>query len=42
MSENFIQLCLGKNGYSYKGSKFFRSKADDHVVGGDFENQVLP
>jgi len=38
MSENFIQLCTGKKGFSYKGSKFIRSKADDHVVAGDIEN----
>ena len=37
MSENFIQLCLGNKGKSYKGCKFFRCKADDHVVSGDFE-----
>jgi len=38
MSENFIQLCQGKQGFGYKGSKFFRCKGDDHVVTGDFEN----
>ena len=41
MSENFIRLCTGKYGYSYEGSKFFRVKPDEHVVGGDFENQVI-
>jgi len=37
MSENFIHLCMGKRGFGYKGSKFFRCKPDDHVVMGDFE-----
>lgn len=37
MSENFIRLTLGKRGFGYKGSKFFRCKPDDHVVMGDFE-----
>ncbi len=39
MSENFISLCMGRKGLSYKGCKFFRCKPDDHVVCGDFENQ---
>ena len=38
MSQNFVSLCMGKHGRSYKGSKFFRCKPDDHVVCGDFEN----
>jgi len=37
MSENFIKLTMGKRGFGYKGSKFFRCKPDDHVVMGDFE-----
>ncbi len=40
MSENFINLCTGKKGFSYKGCRFFRCKPDDHVVCGDFEHQV--
>jgi cyclophilin family peptidyl-prolyl cis-trans isomerase len=41
---NFLQimifcrkLCLGTNGYGYKGSKIFRALPNNHIVGGDFE-----
>jgi peptidyl-prolyl isomerase H (cyclophilin H) len=39
MVENFKRLCKGlPDGRGYKGSKIFRAKADDHILGGDFEN----
>ena len=39
MADNFIKLCKGlPDGRGYKGSKIFRAKANDHVLGGDFEN----
>lgn len=41
MSENFIRLCMGRGGRSYKGCKFFICKPDDHIVTGDMDNQVL-
>lgn len=38
MTQNFIKLCEGlPDGGGYKGSKIFRAKANDHVLGGDFE-----
>ncbi len=38
MVDNFIKLCEGlPNGVGYKGSKIFRAKANDHILGGDFE-----
>ena len=39
MADNFIKLCKGlPDGRGYKGSKIFRAKANDHILGGDFEN----
>lgn len=39
MVDNFIRLCKGTaDGKGYKGSRIFRAKADDHILGGDFEN----
>lgn len=38
MAENFIQLCTGKLGFGYKGSKVIRCKADDHILAGDITN----
>jgi len=39
MVDNFIQLCKGlPDGRGYAGSRIFRAKANDHVLGGDFEN----
>jgi len=39
MVDNFIRLCKGlPDGRGYKGSKIFRAKANDHILGGDFEN----
>lgn len=39
MVDNFTSLCKGlPDGRGYKGSKIFRAKADDHILGGDFEN----
>lgn len=39
MADNFIKLCKGlPDGRGYQGSRIFRAKANDHVLGGDFEN----
>ena len=39
MVENFLKLCRGlPDGRGYEGSKLFRAKPNDHVLGGDFEN----
>jgi len=39
MVDNFVKLCEGlPDGRGYKGSKIFRAKPDDHISGGDFEN----
>lgn len=39
MVENFLKLCKGlPDGRGYQGSKLFRAKPNDHVLGGDFEN----
>eukprot|EP00092_Neocalanus_flemingeri_P020089 GFUD01021750.1.p1 GENE.GFUD01021750.1~~GFUD01021750.1.p1 ORF type:complete len:594 (-),score=132.57 GFUD01021750.1:493-2229(-) len=39
MVENFVKLCKGlPNGRGYNGSKIYRAKDDDHLLGGDFEN----
>jgi len=39
MCENFLKLCKGMpDGRGYLGSKLFRAKPLDHVLGGDFEN----
>lgn len=39
MCENFVNLCRGlPNGMGYKGSSIYRAKGDDHLLGGDFEN----
>ena len=39
MVDNFIKLCKGlPDGRGYEGSKIFRAKADDHILGGDFDN----
>lgn len=39
MVDNFVRLCKGlPDGRGYKGSKIFRAKMDDHILGGDFEN----
>ena len=39
MVDNFIKLCKGlPDGRGYTGSKIFRAKANDHILGGDFEN----
>ena len=39
MVKNFIELCKGlDDGRGYQGSKIFRAKANDHILGGDFEN----
>jgi len=39
MVDNFLKLCKGlPDGRGYQGSKLFRSKPNDHVLGGDFEN----
>jgi len=39
MVDNFIKLCKGlPDGRGYKGSKIFRAKMNDHILGGDFEN----
>lgn len=39
MVDNFIKLCQGTaDGKGYKGSKIFRAKPNDHILGGDFEN----
>jgi len=39
MVDNFIKLCQGtSDGKGYKGSKIFRAKANDHILGGDYEN----
>ena len=39
MVKNFIELCKGlEDGRGYQGSKIFRAKANDHILGGDFEN----
>jgi cyclophilin family peptidyl-prolyl cis-trans isomerase len=39
MVDNFVKLCKGlPNGMGYKGSNIYRAKGDDHLLGGDFEN----
>ena len=39
MADNFIKLCKGlPDGRGYQGSRIFRAKSNDHVLGGDFEN----
>jgi len=39
MVDNFVKLCEGlPDGRGYKGSKIFKAKPDDHVCGGDFDN----
>jgi len=39
MVENFVKLSEGlPDGRGYKGSKIFKAKPDDHVCGGDFDN----
>jgi len=39
MVENFVNLCNGlPDGRGYNGSKIYRAKGDDHLLGGDFEN----
>jgi len=39
MVDNFLRLCKGlPDGRGYTGSKLFRAKPNDHVLGGDFEN----
>ena len=39
MVDNFIKLCNGlPDGRGYQGSKIFRAKLNDHILGGDFEN----
>jgi len=39
MVDNFVKLCKGlPDGRGYKGSKIYRAKPDDHIIGGDFEN----
>jgi len=39
MVENFLKLCKGlPDGRGYKGSKIFRAKMNDHILGGDIEN----
>jgi len=40
MVENFVKLCCKglSNGRGYKGSNIYRAKIDDHILGGDFEN----
>lgn len=39
MVDNFLKLCKGlPDGRGYQGSKLFRAKPNDHVLGGDFEN----
>jgi len=38
MCDNFMKLCEGTaDGVGYKGSRIFRAKANDHILGGDFE-----
>ena len=39
MVDNFVKLCKGlPDGRGYKGSKIFKAKPDDHIYGGDFDN----
>ena len=39
MVKNFVELCKGlDDGRGYQGSRIFRAKANDHILGGDFEN----
>jgi len=39
MVDNFVKLCKGlPDGRGYKGSKIFKAKPDDHIFGGDFDN----
>lgn len=39
MVKNFVDLCKGlEDGRGYQGSRIFRAKANDHILGGDFEN----
>ena len=39
MVDNFTKLCKGlPDGRTYTGSKVFRAKYNDHILGGDFEN----
>ena len=39
MVKNFVELCKGlEDGRGYQGSRIFRAKANDHILGGDFEN----
>jgi len=39
MSDNFKKLSIGlADGRGYAGSRIFRAKMNDHILGGDFEN----
>nr|CAD7445830.1 unnamed protein product [Timema bartmani] len=38
MCANFVALCIGELGFGYKGTRIFKAHPNDHVVGGDIEN----
>jgi len=39
MSDNFMKLCKGlPDGRGYEGSRMYQAQANNHIAGGDFEN----